>query len=145
MYQKAMAVGVPASFVELRHEATHRDLPSLAVLRNAARRSLEWLWEFYWEKIESNYPAEGHTVGLSSHPLDERRLGDTIWARLQPLIAKRSGLSGASKEKSLVETQSLTESIRQIVMICERENHGGLFLARALLRPGVLVSENRRY
>src|SRR5690606_5022219 len=51
MFQRAMDLGLPASFVELRHEATHRELPSLVVLRRAAQRSLEWLWEYYWAKI----------------------------------------------------------------------------------------------
>src|SRR5436190_18765639 len=51
MYQKAVTLGLPATFVELRHEATHRDLPSLVVLRSAAQRSLEWLWQFYWVKV----------------------------------------------------------------------------------------------
>lgn len=33
----AAQIGLPAWFVELRHQATHDDLPSLPVLREAAR------------------------------------------------------------------------------------------------------------
>lgn len=51
MYIKARQIGIPASFVELRHEATHGDLPSLEVLRKAAVKSLEWLWDDYWRYL----------------------------------------------------------------------------------------------
>ena len=34
----AQQLGLSASFVELRHAATHEDLPSLEVLRDAARQ-----------------------------------------------------------------------------------------------------------
>ncbi|KAL3473081.1 Las1-like protein, partial [Aspergillus californicus] len=40
MFARAMDLGLPASFVELRHEATHRELPSLTVLRDSTVRSL---------------------------------------------------------------------------------------------------------
>lgn len=33
----AAQIGLPAWFVELRHQATHEDLPSLSVLRDAAK------------------------------------------------------------------------------------------------------------
>lgn len=52
MYVKAKEIGIPASFVELRHEATHGDLPSLAVLRRASEKALEWLWNDYWQYLD---------------------------------------------------------------------------------------------
>ncbi|KAJ5587436.1 uncharacterized protein N7459_003201 [Penicillium hispanicum] len=52
MFQRAVDLGLPASFVELRHEATHREPPSLVVLRKATQRSLEWLWDTYWAEID---------------------------------------------------------------------------------------------
>lgn len=65
MFQRAMDLGIPASFVELRHEATHRELPSLVVLRSATQRSLQWLWDNYWAKIESSVPEKpSPTAGL---------------------------------------------------------------------------------
>ena len=61
MYAKAKTIGLPASFVELRHRATHNDLPSLVVLRQAAQQSLQWLWNNYWQLIDirSNNLHEG--------------------------------------------------------------------------------------
>ncbi|KKF94656.1 Protein LAS1 [Ceratocystis platani] len=48
MFSLAKNIGLPATFVELRHQATHEPLPSLSRLRAAARKALVWIWEYYW-------------------------------------------------------------------------------------------------
>ncbi|QSZ37307.1 hypothetical protein DSL72_009401 [Monilinia vaccinii-corymbosi] len=48
MYSIAKTIGLPATYVELRHQATHEELPSLPKLRIAARKALQWIWDFYW-------------------------------------------------------------------------------------------------
>lgn len=52
MYTQAQKIGLPALFVDLRHEATHGDVPPLKDLRRAAKRGLEWLWGDYWVGIQ---------------------------------------------------------------------------------------------
>ena len=44
----AQTVGLPPMLVELRHECTHNQLPSLGRLRHAAEHALLWLHEHYW-------------------------------------------------------------------------------------------------
>ncbi|EJF58409.1 Las1-domain-containing protein [Dichomitus squalens LYAD-421 SS1] len=44
----AQQLGLPAWFVELRHAATHEDLPSLEVLRDAAKQAMAWLLDNYF-------------------------------------------------------------------------------------------------
>ncbi|KAM3535075.1 hypothetical protein MY4038_001651 [Beauveria bassiana] len=51
MYSLAKAIGLPATFVELRHQATHEQLPSLAKLRPAAHTALDWIWHYYWKQL----------------------------------------------------------------------------------------------
>jgi len=51
MYGVAKSVGLPATFVELRHQATHEQLPSLTRLRAAANKALNWIWEYYWRHL----------------------------------------------------------------------------------------------
>ncbi|KAK2590551.1 Cytoplasmic glyoxalase II [Conoideocrella luteorostrata] len=58
MYSIAKTIGLPATFVELRHQATHEQLPSLAKLRSAARKALEWIWNYYWKHL----PDEGGSI-----------------------------------------------------------------------------------
>jgi ribosomal biogenesis protein LAS1 len=52
MYSIAKNIGLPATFVELRHQCTHEELPPLSKLRVAAERSLLWIWEHYWKSLE---------------------------------------------------------------------------------------------
>ncbi|KAH6845460.1 Las1-like-domain-containing protein [Chaetomium sp. MPI-CAGE-AT-0009] len=51
MYDVAKSVGLPATFVELRHQATHEQLPSLPRLRAAAASALQWIWDYYWRGL----------------------------------------------------------------------------------------------
>lgn len=44
----AQRIGLPLWFVELRHAATHEELPSLAVCREAAHYALQWLDDNFW-------------------------------------------------------------------------------------------------
>lgn len=48
MYTIAKNIGLPATFVELRHQATHEELPSLSKLRTVSRKALSWIWDYYW-------------------------------------------------------------------------------------------------
>ncbi|PNH10806.1 LAS1-like protein [Tetrabaena socialis] len=43
------AVGLPRALVDVRHEATHSELPSLPLLRAAAEAALGWLRDSYWD------------------------------------------------------------------------------------------------
>lgn len=55
MYSIAKTIGLPATFVELRHQSTHEQLPSLAKLRAAAKKALAWIWDYYWKHLGDNY------------------------------------------------------------------------------------------
>lgn len=52
MYAIAKTIGLPATFVELRHQSTHEQLPSLAKLRDAAHKALDYIWNYYWKNLE---------------------------------------------------------------------------------------------
>ncbi len=45
----AERLGLPGWIVELRHDATHNQLPSFSVLKAAARHLLDWYFNFYWQ------------------------------------------------------------------------------------------------
>lgn len=44
----AQSAGLPRCLVDIRHEATHNELPSLPVLRVGAWQALAWLAVQYW-------------------------------------------------------------------------------------------------
>src|SRR5258708_4004801 len=54
MYSIAKSIGLPATYVELRHQATHEELPSLPKLRTAAQKALRWIWDYYWANLSTD-------------------------------------------------------------------------------------------
>ncbi len=44
----ARPAGLPRALVDVRHDATHGELPSLPLLRAAAAAGLDWLRASYW-------------------------------------------------------------------------------------------------
>lgn len=58
MYSIAKTIGLPATFVELRHQATHEELPALPKLRNASQKALQWIWDHYWDQLQAGPSAE---------------------------------------------------------------------------------------
>ncbi|KAF5650369.1 Las1 [Fusarium tjaetaba] len=75
MYSIAKTIGLPATFVELRHQSTHEQLPSLAKLRTAAKKALLWIWEYYWKQLgEDNSDACRKTVLRYLSEGDESKL-----------------------------------------------------------------------
>lgn len=57
MYAHAATIGMPEVFVDLRHQVTHGDLPSLVYLRRMTLNALDWLWERWWAKNATGDPA----------------------------------------------------------------------------------------
>lgn len=55
MFSIAKTIGLPATFVELRHQATHEELPSLRKLRNATEKALKWIWDYYWSQLSEDH------------------------------------------------------------------------------------------
>ena len=45
----AATAGLPRVLVDVRHEATHNELPTVKMLRLAASHALSWLQGSYWE------------------------------------------------------------------------------------------------
>lgn len=91
MYALARTLGLPATYVELRHQATHEELPSLSRLRSAARRALVWIWERYWAELSSSNGEKGGIAEKGKGGEDLRnavrrvvREGDAerVWERL---------------------------------------------------------------
>ncbi|KAK9841905.1 hypothetical protein WJX84_000441 [Apatococcus fuscideae] len=46
--------GIPRMLIDIRHEASHNELPALPLLRTAASQALAWLQATYW-KLQSEH------------------------------------------------------------------------------------------
>lgn len=140
MFQRALDLGLPASFVELRHEATHRDLPSLVVLRNSAQRSLEWLWDYYWGKADCDAGRAG-PVGCVGAAEDVEAVREAVRGVLGVFTGEGEGEPPRKRRKGF---KLQAEVAAQLGEICRGSARGGVVLARVLLEDGVLVPRERK-
>ncbi|KAL1956025.1 hypothetical protein VTO42DRAFT_7840 [Malbranchea cinnamomea] len=137
MYHLAGEIGIPASFVELRHEATHRDMPSLVTLQRVAQRSLEWLWQYYWATIEDAVPAEVFTERALRR--NDQFTKVEIRKLVDPVIQKASGPSLPIKMRRTFEREYLLPIAKSVAKICQSQ--GAVPVAQVLLEDGILVSQ----
>lgn len=87
MYSIAKSIGLPASFVELRHQCTHEELPSLQKLRSATDKSLQWIWEHYWKGLAGD---ELNTGEFSKQaPMPKAGSSRTVRAVLDDYLKRR--------------------------------------------------------
>ncbi|KAK6911468.1 Las1 [Dillenia turbinata] len=50
------AIQLPRMLIDVRHEGSHRDLPSLQLVRLASIKALDWLKSHYWEPQKNAIP-----------------------------------------------------------------------------------------
>ncbi|XP_050237061.1 uncharacterized protein LOC126686842 [Mercurialis annua] len=56
--EAASAIGIPRTLIDVRHEGSHRDMPSLTLLRSAAAKALGWMSACYWEPQSKQIPTQ---------------------------------------------------------------------------------------
>ncbi|PTU25565.1 hypothetical protein P175DRAFT_0448379 [Aspergillus ochraceoroseus IBT 24754] len=162
MFQRALDLGLPASFVELRHEATHRELPSLTVLRNSTLRSLEWLWDYYWVKTEHgpaalSAPLRLRSVssgaGAEAEGVEDGDESDSAGCASATVSGLRAFLDQAvqggedvepPRKKRKVRQQHLSAVGAELVSVCKRSRGATAALVRVMLRDSILVPKGRR-
>lgn len=134
MFQRAMDLGLPASFVELRHEATHREPPSLVVLRKASQRSLEWLWDNYWAEIDD----------LGSVSNIDRDDSASVQSALTRVLREFStGSRSTDQPKKRKRDQEISISA-DIISICGESIEAVRLLPTVLLDEFLLVDSERK-
>ncbi|XHG04629.1 hypothetical protein AWENTII_007880 [Aspergillus wentii] len=141
MFQRATDLGLPASFVELRHEATHRELPSLIVLRNAAQRSLEWLWDYYWAKVEADADSVSPQPGLN--PATEGVEDEEVKTAVLSTLEQFQGTGEPLRKKRKVQDEQASIAM-QLISICKDFGRGAVILSRVLIDGGILIPKGRK-
>jgi hypothetical protein len=100
---------VPRLLVDIRHESTHNELPSLQVLRVAAEKALDWLLSKYW-RAQHMYLMECQTK------IDEvvgKYIESHIHAIIKEVVTTEQPEYDFRKEKKL--RQALCTELRTLV------------------------------
>ncbi|KAJ1974347.1 rRNA-processing protein las1, partial [Dimargaris verticillata] len=70
----AAQLGMPPWFADIRHAATHGDMPSLAILRTVCQDALDWLYTHYWDQQQTaDLSAERHDTHVLLSQCRQRR------------------------------------------------------------------------
>ena len=106
MYTIAKTLGLPATYVELRHQATHEELPSLSKLRVATQKALKWIYDYYWVHLNEEAPSLGESRAYVEALV--RETDDSIRARMEEFVGNwdQDRLMGV-----LIEIQGATDDI----------------------------------
>ncbi|KAL9609676.1 MAG: hypothetical protein Q9167_005559 [Letrouitia subvulpina] len=140
MYDKAKELELPSSFVELRHQATHGELPSLLVLRQATLKSLDWLWIHYWHGLEDSSDTNDVQPLNNGKEALKRELMDTI----QNYLHTRQQLQGANSDKEIgISSHVVRDSSIQLVRLCKDDKRALLELVDALLKNEKFIPGNK--
>lgn len=138
MYDKAKELDLPASFVELRHEAIHGELPSLVVLRQTAEKALAWLWTDYWRHLDDDSPrlVNGSSAGNNYRDAFNETL--QVYVMKQP---RTPGVSDHGHDK--LPVQLTEDTTLELVKILKAGKQALVELVSILVDGGMLVFVNK--
>lgn len=143
MYAKAKQIGLPASFVELRHEATHGDLPSLIVLRKAAEKALEWLWNDYWKYLDvrsGNLDEDELSAFKEGREKFKQEFRDMLCSYHSECVQAANLKSHLEPSRSMQRTDKACE---KLVTICKEERLALVELVKVLLEYKILIPSSK--
>ncbi|KAJ5279544.1 hypothetical protein N7478_004916 [Penicillium angulare] len=135
MFQRAVDLGLPASFVELRHEATHREPPSLVVLRKSTQRSLEWLWDNYWAGVECL------GANASIDPKDGSSTKTLITRLLNEFLDSSESSEPQRKKRKRDQDASIATDV---ISVCDSSKDGSRLLLDIFLEESLLTGSERK-
>lgn len=143
MFEVARDLDMPASFVELRHEATHEDLPSLQRLMRNSKLALDWLWQYYWAKLDDPSGAKSKRIANDERPAEEAVEKDQLRVILASFSSKRRvEIKTASTDLSASSASGI--ACLELVKLC-RGSKGALSkLCSLLLEEKMLIPSARK-
>ncbi|RPA95221.1 Las1-domain-containing protein [Choiromyces venosus 120613-1] len=137
MHTLAKNLGLPTSFVEIRHAATHEALPGLALLRTATIRALDWLWENYWLGVGVGEPELAQDEGGEE---EEEVVGK---AKAKTLLKSFRSLRRAEPARAIKSGDGREDTKLVLALIKECVSIAGAGLIEALLEEKALIPSGK--
>ena len=139
MFAIAKEVGIPAAFIDIRHDATHGEMPSLVVFRDTTQKSLAWLHEEYWRKLTKDDQES------ERGELDPEDLKGLFRVALRVYLKGRLVLDKRSKKKTeQTVLDDMFEAYRDIIYTCRNSRDKLRALSSVLLERKILIPSQRR-
>jgi len=121
-------VGLPVFMVDIRHDATHNELPPLSILRTSILKALQWLYDTYWRV--------------------QQEAGDGVSAKVPALLkqyitARLAEREGREPKDDEIAELSVPQILAQIKASVGLRFLKGTLVA-TLLETGFLVPDKKR-
>jgi ribosomal biogenesis protein LAS1 len=142
MYEKAKQIGLPASFIDIRHDAIHGDLPSLIVLRQAADKALLWLWNDYWKYLAVDTDTLDEDEATSIREKREKLQGEFRRVARAHFAAVPLP-SSASLPQDSGSAKAVKQTCLRFVRVCKGEKLALAELVNVLLEDDILIPGSR--
>jgi len=145
MVEVARSIDMPASFVELRHEATHEELPSLQRLARNAKLGVEWLWHHYWFRLD---PVPDLKTPVLQPELNVVRMPPMptyteLREVLRSFVTKRKAEIRSGVDPDEIERSESSVALPEIVNRCMGRNEALTLLTAILLEERMLIPAKR--
>eukprot|EP00049_Salpingoeca_infusionum_P004437 m.79303 g.79303 ORF g.79303 m.79303 type:complete len:555 (+) comp12564_c0_seq2:134-1798(+) len=143
MNQTTAELQIPEYIVDLRHEATHKALPSLQLLRVACLDSLKWLRTKYWVE---QYDCMSDALNQVRDSLNEYRTVQhqrfRVKQRLSPTTSQGMRTTDAQRIR-LKEQQGQLESHTQALCRLVLEDLSVEYALELLVHEGIIFQTNQ--
>lgn len=147
MYDMAERYGMPLTFVELRHEITHGQIPSVQTLQRHATDALDWLWKEFWVKLVPDPPPTSQMDRIAEQDRIAREAQVVVSTYVAARVAKLKGGAASKKRKAAPAEVSDPgdEACRALVRLCQNDVRNLEVLCAILVQSRKLVPRDYKY
>lgn len=143
MYETAKQIGLPASFIDCRHDAIHGNLPSLIVFREATKKALQWLWKDYWKHLTVDIRANDRGDRLARHDQVET-FKQKARGILHNYRRARSITTSFNQRHDSLNPVAPDSACVRLVKICQSEKPALAELVDVFVEEDMLIPDLRR-
>jgi Las1-like len=123
MYEVANDIGMPETWVEIRHEITHGTMPETHVLRKCAEDGIAWLWTQYWANVDTRQ------LDKQAQALKVAQMKELMLKLLPAKMELIKSQKPATAEEVLTKILALLSNGRDVSMLAE------IFVQENILMP----------
>lgn len=149
IFNIAQRIGLPAWFVELRHAATHEELPSLQVCRQACMSALQWLdAHFWWPNMATSSSVQPMTRGVSQDLSLSLRRSLLSYRKIAKQVARDESLRATQQpriEKLFARIDGSIRAVGGSVFVDVGQNSTLEEAVDILFEPGYIVPLAKRF
>lgn len=135
MFEMAESIGMPESWVELRHEITHGQVPDLRTLEQYVQASLLWLWDLIWAKLDVVHADIAHEPTVKADIRNE----------LKSLLRKRRTEIKTGKTGRSDAATSAADSSKHLLRLVKKSDTNTNILISVLLEEKMLIPSQKQY